>query len=185
MGSKIILACALAALAVPASAFDIYRGEQPKDAFIFIDGSQTSFDIPEESLDDSDGFSLGFGYKLSSTYSWELTYRDLGTVKEDYEYESYRSSFTNIEFSVTGALPISEKVSAYGRLGMSKLKVELKELVYGESDSETVSKNRAVIGVGIRGTLSENTGIRFEYTRHAKWNDLSLSTLSLGLDWSF
>lgn len=188
MRSKIILACTLAALTVPASAADIFRGEESKDAYIFADAATTDIDISgeSESLDKLEGFSAGFGYKVNKRWAWEFTYRDLGGYGDDEEDSDSSTDFSALQFSLVAGFPINESFTAYGRFGVAKLKVESSASDDEEEGArESVSKRRAVVGIGARYVLSENTGLRLELDRFAKWDELTLTTLSLGFDFSF
>lgn len=204
MGSKIILTCALAALALPAAAYDIYRGEQTKDAYIFADAATTSVDINEpagsevsDGFDIANGFSFGVGYKITKRFALELSYRNFGSVnlyqgrtdnvaEFDREKADEDIDFSATQFSLVAAQPLSDTFNVYGRLGVADVSVDSSSKAEEKDGAKaSVSKTKIFLGVGARSMISENSAIRVELGRYDKLGDITLSTLSVGLDCSF
>jgi len=100
---------------------------------------------------------------------------------------------SSLQLSVVGSLPLSEKVAIYGRLGVADLKIKSTEKAVGsfdgerfqETESSSVSKNRALVGVGLNYALGSAFALRAEYTQYAEWEDLTISTTTIGLTYKF
>lgn len=168
MKKQILATCILGALALPASAEGIY---------IFGDIGQTTIDADSVKLTDNT-FSIGGGFKINDTFSIEAAYRDLGG--EDSFFGS-GPNFTAIQSSVLANLPINEEASVYGRLGVARLKITIKD----DFDNYTDTDNKLAAGIGARYSINETTGFRVEYSRYSRWEEINLSTLTIGFDHSF
>lgn len=147
-------------------------------------------------------FSIGGGYKFNNTLALEVTYRDLGSenyrdgdyLDADFYYEeSGKDSFDALNISVVATLPVGEAAGIYGRLGIGKVKYKVSydyEEVwngdyYSESGSESDSKNRVLAGIGFQYAINTSFALRAEYSQYQKWEDLTLSSTTIGLTYQF
>ena len=162
------------------------------DLYGFADAGQSkiSLDVEGSSFSKTDtAVSLGLGYKINSTFSIEGAYRDLGSISDVSEYDDKTSiSATAIQVSVIAAAQMGDKFNLYGRLGYARIKAEAAyedccDSDYDESDSAT--KNKAVFGVGGEYKVTESFGVRAEYSKYAKWDDVTLSSVTVGLTYIF
>lgn len=194
MKKQLLLTSALVILSAPSFASNLYvNGSLGKSKF-GVDGASGS---------ESDSTkSFGAGYKVNETWAIEANYRDFGGVGYsytedlgggDYESVSFDSSFSSLEFSFVGSFPLSQVASLYGRLGFGNLKLEadfkyserFDDEVYSESESGSESKTKAVLGVGFRYNFNDSIGARAEYSFYQDWDDLEISSTTIGLIYQF
>lgn len=160
------------------------------------------------SLDDSDtGFGLAGGFQVNEHFAAELAYVDLGDL-------SYVASGTFTDgvsdlasefdlsqtasgpvFSVLGILPIGERFSVFGRVGLALMNVEadLRVTIDGEAATDSVSTQRSngVYGIGGEFSFNERFAVRLEWDRYADvgsedlTGDVDIDFISLGLRYNF
>lgn len=196
MNRQLFVAALLASAAAPSFASNFY---------LLADAGQSKFsiDVEEATVSRTETvLSLGVGYNLNSTFALELAYRNLGELdgREEFYYDNGNygvvtdtTEISSLQLSVIGSLPLSEKVAIYGRLGIADLKVKNTEKAVGSFDGErfqgtessSVSKNRALVGVGLNYALGSAFALRAEYSQYAEWDDLTISTTTIGLTYKF
>ena len=134
-------------------------------------------------LDDSDtGFGLAGGYQLNDHFAVEFAYVDLGSV-------NYRASVTVSDgvdqaeadvglessaqgpvVSALGILPIGERFSLFGRVGLSLLKAEGTARIaldgISQRASQSSQKSDPMLGVGAELSLSKHFAIRLAWDRY-------------------
>lgn len=193
MKKQLLITAAFALMSAPAMASDFY---------ILADAGQIKYEADSQSESDT-GFSLGGGYKFSDMFAVEFAYRDLGEIKERY-YEdlgggdSYEENFKNelsaVQVSLLGSLSLGQSTSIYGRLGyadidldysFSDVEVEDGEVTSSSSGSGTLSKNKVLLGVGFAYSLSEAFALRAEYGQYGKFEEIKISSLTVGLTYQF
>ena len=194
MKKKFLLACVLSAFTLPAMAEDFY---------IFGDVGQGQFELDGSSdskLSKTDTtFSIGAGYDLNKFLAVEVAYRDLGEAVDrgsdfdgidEYDYVD-KTGITALQASVVGKLPISEVFNVYGRVGLASLDAEYSSReFYADGNnpdpySDSESKTRALFGVGASFDVTSQLAVRAEYNQYAKWDDLKLSSLTVGAVYKF
>jgi OOP family OmpA-OmpF porin len=159
-------------------------------------------------LDDSDtAFGLAGGYQVNPNFAAELAWVDLGEI-------SYAANGTVTDgvdtfdaglgidqstsgpvFSILGIVPIGERFSVFGRLGIALMSVDADATVSldGESASDGVSTDRSNLMYGIGGEFSLNRafGIRLGWDRYAEVGsedqagEVDIDVISLGLRYNF
>lgn len=166
------------------------------DFYVLADAAQNKFSVGGESIKET-GFIVGGGYKFNETFALELAYRDLGSTSEHRSMvmadEVIRlgidMEFTATQASLVAEHPLSEKLNIFGRVGIADLKVKatgnISDGVDNVSESGSVSKNKAVYGVGLGYVTSPSFTLRAEYSQYAKWEGLKVSALSLGFTYQF
>jgi OmpA-OmpF porin, OOP family len=161
-------------------------------------------------LDDSDtGYGLVVGYQLNDHFAFEFAYVDLGSV--DYQATAtvsdgvvqgdaelaLESSAHGPVLAALGILPIGERFSVFGRVGLSLLNAEGTARIALEGISERASqssqKSDPVLGVGAEFNLSKHFAIRLAWNRYFDVGtedvigdvDADLITLGMrmGFDW--
>ena len=134
-------------------------------------------------LDDSDtGFGLAGGYQLNDHFAVEFAYVDLGSV--DYQATAtvsdgvdeadadvgLESSAHGPVVSALGILPIGERFSVFGRVGLSLLNAKGTARITIEGASQRASqssqKSDPVLGVGAEFSLSKHFAIRLAWDRY-------------------
>ncbi len=190
MKKQFLLACVLGAFTLPTMADNFY---------IFGDVGQGKMELDDG--DDSKlsktatSYSIGAGYDFNKFLAVEVAYRDLGDVTDrgiefdnvgEYSYVD-KYTTTALQASVVGKLPISDEFNVYGRVGLASLDVEYTSTVSYENGSDTgsVSKTRALFGIGASFDVTSQLAVRAEYNQYAKWGDLKLSALTVGAVYKF
>lgn len=159
--------------------------------YIFGDLSYTqmrfsSDDEDEPSIsENANGFSFGGGYKINKFFAVEVAYQDLGSIDESDEDFSESLGFSALSLSGVASIPLGDAFSLYGRLGISKITMDIDVSDEGESESISLSKNKALYGVGGRFAINDQIGLRLEVNQFADWENISLTSLRLGVDYRF
>jgi OOP family OmpA-OmpF porin len=134
-------------------------------------------------LDDSDtGFGLGGGYQLNDHFAFEFAYVDLGSIGyratatvtdgiDTFDADAvFDSSADGPVVSVLGILPIGERFSVFGRVGLSFLNAKgtARITVDGEEGraSQSSQKSDPMFGVGVEYDLSKHFAIRLGWDRY-------------------
>lgn len=182
---KLVLGAGLAALV----SVNVFAGETY--GFLEMGQSKLEFDVGDGySISKTDNvIGLGAGYNLNPHWAIEAAYRDFGGISETDADDSKSSiNMTALQISVVGIAPMSDVFSLYGRLGFGRLKAEYDyvdccDSDYDESGSDT--KNKAVFGVGGEYRFTDALGGRFEFSKFAEIEDVTLSSMSLALTLRF
>jgi len=159
-------------------------------------------------IDDSDtGFGLAGGFQVNQNFAAELAYVDLG----DISYQANGTVTDGIDtfdaglgidqsasgpvFSLLGIVPIGERFSVFGRVGIALMSVDADATVSidGESASDGVSTDRSNMMYGIGGEFSFNRrfGVRLGWDRYAdvgsedQGGEVDIDLISLGLRFNF
>lgn len=134
-------------------------------------------------LDDSDtGFGIGGGYQANDHFAFEFAYVDLGSIGyratgtvtdgvDQFAAEAaLESTADGPVVSVMGILPIGERFSVYGRVGLSLLNATgtARIAVDGESAraSQSSQKSDPMFGVGLEYDLTRHFAIRLAWDRY-------------------
>lgn len=170
----------VAALSAPALANDLYIGA----------------DIGRSSLEEDigDGYSVSKsattyalfgGLQLNKNIALEVAYRDLGEVKASVDGFNVKISAHALQASVLGSLPVSNEFSLFGRLGLANINAETQVRGFAYSESEEDSETKPFFGVGARYAVNKQLGIRAEYNQYADIEDVTISTMTVGVDYRF
>ena len=196
MKKHIIAAAVLACASIPSMASDFY---------VLADAGQSKFEIDFEgaTLSKTDNIvGIGGGYKFNNNFAVELAYRDLGEMSEEssdsfgnggYYVEKYTASASALQLSVLGSISLGEAAKLYGRVGFADLELEgeykynetYNGETYSESASSSDSKNKAIFGAGLSYSFSPSFAMRAEYSQYAEWDDVTISTTTIGLTYQF
>ena len=134
-------------------------------------------------LDDSDtGVGLAGGFQVNDHFAVEFAYVDLGSVEyqasvtisdgvEQADAElGLESSAQGPVVSALGMLPIGERFSLFGRVGLSFLNADGTARIAIEGDTQRASqssqKSDPVLGLGAELGLSKNFAIRLAWDRY-------------------
>lgn len=134
-------------------------------------------------IEDSDtGFGLAGGYQLNDHFAFEIAYVDVGAfgsrhtatitdgVDEGEADVEFESSADGVAVSVLGILPIGERFSVYGRVGLSFLSADggARITVDGETQrpSQSSQKTDPVFGVGAEYSFGKYFGVRLGWDRY-------------------
>lgn len=134
-------------------------------------------------LDDSDtGFGLAGGYQLNDNFAFEFAYVDLGsadyralaTVSDGTEQADadvqLESTADGPVVSVLGILPVGERFSVFGRVGIALLNAKgtARITLAGISDrvSQDEQKSDPLFGVGAEYSLGKHFAVRLAWDRY-------------------
>ena len=134
-------------------------------------------------IDDSDtGFGFAGGYQLNRHFAMEFAYVDLGsldyqataTVTDGVDERDADVQFGNSAhgpvISAIGILPIGERFSLFGRVGLSLLNAEgsVRITLDGSSQraSQSSQKTDPMYGLGAEFNVSKNFAIRVTWDRY-------------------
>jgi OOP family OmpA-OmpF porin len=183
MKKQMCIVTLLSAFTLPAAAQGLY---------VFADAERNKIESEVDDLSVSkseNGYGVGIGYRLNSTYAIELAYRDMlslseGGTYEDYGYR-YDTDVSAYQASVIANYPLNNQVNIFGRLGIGRLDIDssLYQNAWGDLTREqsNESETKALFGIGMGYSFTDHFGVRLEYSRFAKVEDVTLSSVSIGL----
>ena len=190
------------------SAQNIQQGELDQNVSDIFGSNGLLIVDATSTLDDSDtGFGLAGGYQVNPNFAAELAYVDLGDI-------SYSANGTVTDgtdtfdagvgidqsasgpvFSILGIVPIGERFSVFGRLGITLMSVDadLSVSIDGLSASDSASTDRSnlVYGIGGEFSFSERFGVRLGWDRYAEVGsedlagEVDIDLIALGLRYNF
>ena len=183
------LAIAGAAFSLPASA----QLSMPSLSSAYIGASlgqaEHKLDCEGFPCDEKDNAWRVFGgFQLNRTFSVELGYANLGESTVDFGAgDTFHAEVTAWDLSAIGAIPVGP-VSLFGRLGLYRATVEVREPLLGLSSDD--SNTGFVWGLGVMFDINKNLGIRAEWQQY---NDVGsddigeadVRVLNVGLLWRF
>lgn len=115
-------------------------------------------DVGRTKVDDISGreTSVGafVGYNFHQNFAVEGGYRRLA----DYDMGPGSVKVDQAHLSLVGSLPVNERVSVYGRLGVNSLEGKIKAAGFEEKDSTT----KALYGVGVNYAFTPVVSARVE-----------------------
>lgn len=177
----------LSAFTLPAAAQDFY-------VFAGAERNKIESEVDDLSISKNEnGYGIGVGYRFNSTFAVELAYRDMLSISDGATYEDYEYLFdTDVrayQASVVANYPLNNQMQIFGRLGVGRLDIDssVYQNSWGEVTREQTSESetKALFGVGVGYSFTDNLGARLEYSRFAKIDDVTLSSVSIGLQYQF
>ncbi len=191
-----------------ASAQNIDQGELDQDVIDVFDSVGLPIVDATSNLDDSDtAFGLAGGYQVNRNFAAELAYVDLG----DISYSANGTVTDGVDtfdagvgidqstsgpvFSLLGIVPIGERFSVFGRVGIALMSVDgdVSVTIDGETETDSVSTDRSNLMYGVGGEFSFNKrfGVRLGWDRYAdvgsddQMGEVDIDVISLGLRYNF
>lgn len=184
MKKHLLTTLLLSSLTLPVYAQGIY---------VFADFERNKLEVDDGITVSDNGYGIGLGYTLTNYFAIELASRELmsaegSEIAEDYELRS-NTELSALQGSLVASYPLNDAVSFYGRLGVGKIDVDTRftENDWGDITRGSTSKSetKALFGIGGRYAITEQLGVRAEYSRFAKIEDTNISSLSLAVDYHF
>lgn len=186
------LASALA-LSAPAAAQDagFYLGAAIGQTQVDLDCTGAS------TCDDKDSsWKIFAGYQLNRNFALEFGYADLGEASlsgptPPFGTTSAKIEATAFELVAVGLLPIADRFSIYGKLGLYRADTDAQATVTAlGSASESDSNTDLTFGVGVRYDFTRNLGIRAEWQRYSDvsagaFGEGDIDVIGIGLLWKF
>lgn len=161
------IAAAAALLAASCAAF----AAQPNTFYAGADVGKTR--ASDDWSERETSYGAFAGYNFHPNFAVEAGYRRLG---ED-RFGGYKLTADQLSLSVVGSLPVADKLSVYGRLGVNRL--EGKVSSGGISVSDTTTK--ALVGVGVSYAFTPAVSGRVELQRAGS----GITNLSAGVAYQF
>ena len=121
------------------------------------------------------------GYKFSENLAVELAYQDFGENTAFFSGDTLIADGYAFSLSLVGALPVNEKLSVYGKLGVAHAEADAN----GQNTfiRSSVSDDDFLYGVGLTYGLTESVDLRFEWEHIDTFYEVD--TLSLGVSYNF
>jgi len=202
---NLVLAAMLSgAMALPATAM-AQAGGADTGWYAGFSLGQSSADVDctgATSCDDSDSsWKIFGGYQLNRNVAIELGYGDLGKVSVGTPAFVFLgipipAANTTIESTVfelvgVGSLPVAERFSLFGKIGLYRSDTDIKiAFANGASSSDSDDNIDLTFGVGARYDFTRNLGVRAEWQRYssvkaADFGESDIDVMSVGLIWKF
>jgi OmpA-OmpF porin, OOP family len=148
-----------------------------QDTGFYVGGAlgQTSFDVDcagTTSCDDEDSsWKIFGGYQFNKNLALEFGYADLGEATASVLVPPFTANgaleATVWELVAVGSLPIADRFSIFGKIGLYRADTDLNVTVPGlGSASESDSNTDLTFGVGARYDFTRNLGVRLEWQRY-------------------
>jgi OmpA-OmpF porin, OOP family len=141
------------------------------------------------SCDDEDtAFKILGGYQFNKNFAVELGYTDFGEVSGAGGGNSFSTEATAFELVAVGMLPLADKFSVYGKIGMYRGDVDTSGTGIFGSASE--SNTDLTFAVGVRYDFTRNLGVRAEWQKYqdvggGDIGESDVDVLSIGAIWKF
>ncbi len=185
---KVLMALPLLVVAAPTLASDFY---------LLADVGKSKYEVDGIS-EKENAFGIGAGFKLNSTFALELAWRDFGEITgregeyydaNNYWRENYSFSSNSFQASLLGSLPLNDALSVYGRVGLASIDYELgvkyeersDGVFYRDSDGVTKTKTKTLFGLGLDYRISQAFSLRIDYSLYDDYNEIEISSTTLGL----
>lgn len=137
--------------------------------------------------DDNTSYSVGAGYAFTTNLSLEVAYQDFG--RHDGETDcppgfaclvipvSARADLTGVSLAVVGSADLTDRLSAYGKIGFFSWDVEFE----GFSSAFDDSGEDVLYGVGLKWSIDDRWKVFAEYERV----ELDVDTARIGVGYHF
>jgi OmpA-OmpF porin, OOP family len=139
------------------------------------------------SCDDKDtAWKILGGYQFNRNFAVEFGYTDLGEVSASGPGGSASIETTAFEVVAVGMMPIADKFSIYGKLGMYRGETDAS----GPGGSISESTTDLTFGVGVRYDFTRNLGVRAEWQKYSDVGggdigEADIDVISVGVIWRF
>ena len=171
----------------------------PAAAQAYLGGSIGQSDIDDQiatglitggSVDGTDtAFKIFGGYMFNRHFGLELAYVDLGEASYSGNFFGLpvtggRVALTGLNVSALGALPIGERFSVFGKIGLFMWEAEASDTTGGVPFSAQQDGTDLAFGVGLGYQFTRNLGVRAEWEMFTT-EDADSNLISVGLLWRF
>ena len=168
----LLLALVLAAL-LASPAFASKKSALKSYFGVAVSSDSTDYKNPDffsGDVDDSTGYSIWAGYPILPYLAAEVGYTKIGDADFDGLWQGFDDQGTikadGIRVSVLGAIPIGNRFSVFGRVGMYAWNVDESEVFDGVPESYSESGTDLIYGAGFQVMLTEKLlDLRAEWVR--------------------
>jgi OmpA-OmpF porin, OOP family len=177
--------------------------QAPGDAGWYVGASlgQTEVNLDcagTTACDDKDSsWKIFAGYQFNRNFALEFGYTDLGEVTASTPAigfippASVAIESTVWELVAVGMLPLAERFSLYGKLGLYRADTDIEvNFVSLGSVTDSDSNTDLTFGIGVRFDITPRLGVRLEWQRYssvsaADFDEGDVDVMSLGVAWRF
>lgn len=180
ISTGMLLVTAYSGSAAAANEFYVFGAIGNTDSTVFLGGQNRIGD-------DGTRWTLGAGYEFSSNFSVQASYADFGSHYGETDCPPgfaclvipvpTEADLTGIALSLTGNLPLTDYLDAYGKIGVLSWDLEFD----GISAAFDTSGEDLLYGAGLRWSVDNHWDLFAEYERV----DLDIDTASIGVSYSF
>jgi len=192
-----LLGAAMAALSPAALA------QAPGDRGWYVGGAlgQTEVELDctgTTACDDKDSsWKIFAGYQVNRNFAVEFGYGDVGKVTAStppigiIPPANVAIETTVWELVAVGVLPLAERFSAFGKLGLYRADTDVRiDFVGLGSVTDSDSNTDLTFGIGVRFDMTPRLGARLEWQRYsdvaaADFDEGDVDVISLGVAWRF
>ncbi|HSA88317.1 MAG TPA: outer membrane beta-barrel protein [Burkholderiales bacterium] len=148
--------------------------------------------------DDKDSsWKIFAGYQFNRNFAVEFGYTDLGEATAStppigiIPPASVAIESTVWELVAVGILPLADRFSAYGKLGLYRADTDVAVNFVGlGSVTDSDSNTDLTFGIGVRFDITPHLGVRLEWQRYsgvaaADFDEGDVDAMSLGVAWRF
>ena len=187
LGLAVLGFSAALAFTVPAAAQDagFYAGLSLGQSK--ADDACTGVSGPGVSCDDKDtAWKILGGYQFNRNFAVELGYTDLGEVSATDGVDTVSIESTAFELVALGMMPIADKFSVYGKIGVYRGETDASAPGISISESNT----DLTFGIGVRYDFTRNLGVRAEWQKYTDVGggdigEADVDVISVGVIWRF
>jgi OOP family OmpA-OmpF porin len=130
------------------------------------------------------GFGAFAGYQFTQNIAIEAGVRRLANGRATFNDAAAKAHFDQFAVSAVGTLPLSHGFSAFGRLGVNRIRLGIKE--NAGNGSVKIGDTRALFGIGVAYSFSPAISARLELQKPmTDVANLNLVNLSAGVAYKF
>lgn len=182
---KAVIAILAAVCAIPAMAGDTYVGGSLGRA-----EQKMTVDGVGSLSESATSFALFGGYQFTKNIGAEVGYAQFGKVTIANGADSLRNEPSSFYAAVTGTMPLTSQLSAYGKLGVSRNHVKATVTQSGTTEAGSSNHTSAMIGLGVSYALNANVSLFGEYQNFGKvfkedGGNLKVDQVSAGVRYQF
>ncbi|HEY1043616.1 MAG TPA: outer membrane beta-barrel protein [Telluria sp.] len=181
---KVIIALIATAFAAPAFAADNYVSAS-------VGRAKHKLEADGAKLSEKDtSFKAAVGHNFAPGVGVELGYVNFGETSVSAAGASASAKPKSVYAAVVGELPVAEKVSVLGKLGVARTKTDISATVGGITQRADEKDTSAVIGVGAAYAFTDAVKLVAEYENFGKvargeGDSLKVDQVSVGLRVAF
>jgi OmpA-OmpF porin, OOP family len=147
---------------------------------------------PGVSCDDKDtSWRILGGYQVNKHFALELGYQQIGEANASGPGGSIKLEATVMEFVAVGMLPVADRFSVYGKIGLYRGETDASGNTFLTGPiSESESNTDLTFGVGLQFDVARNFGVRAEWQRYqdiggGNIGEGDVDVMSIGLIYRF
>ena len=139
------------------------------------------------SCDEKDtAWKLFGGYRFNPNFALEGTYVDYGSIKANGQTFGVPFSISGdasaFGLAAVGILPLANRVSVFGKLGLLRTEIDVTASGVGGAGSESESDTGLHIGIGVMFDIGQNFSVRAEWERN---DEAEIDMMSIGVQFRF